>query len=61
MRLTMELDLWSQPIAGWLQAKGGPRQDFVGMLELISLLEALRQGSGSEAASDPTPEQPGNG
>jgi hypothetical protein len=43
MRLTIEIDPRSQPIAGWLQPKGEPRREFVGMLELISLLEALRE------------------
>jgi hypothetical protein len=42
MRLTIEIDPGSQPIAGWLQPDGGRKQEFVGMLELISLLEELR-------------------
>jgi hypothetical protein len=43
MRLTIEIDARSQPIAGWLQPNGGPREEFVGLLELISLLEELRK------------------
>jgi hypothetical protein len=43
MRLTIELDTHSQPIAGWLQPDGEPRREFAGMLELISLLEELRE------------------
>jgi hypothetical protein len=43
MRLTIEILTRSQPIAGWLQPDGQPRREFVGMLELISLLEELRE------------------
>jgi hypothetical protein len=43
VRLTIEIDPSSQPIAGWLQPNGEPKRDFVGILELISLLEWLRE------------------
>jgi hypothetical protein len=43
MRLTIEIDPRSQPIAGWLQPNGEPRREFVGMLELVSMLEGLRE------------------
>jgi hypothetical protein len=43
MRLTIEIHAHSRPIAGWLQADGEPRREFAGMLELISLLEELRE------------------
>jgi hypothetical protein len=46
MRLTIELDALAQPIMGWLKRTGEPKQEFVGMLELISLLEQLRDRSG---------------
>jgi hypothetical protein len=59
MRMTMELDLRSQPIAGWLQAEGRQRQEFEGVMELIALLEALREGAAAEATDDPTSEPPG--
>ena len=43
MRLMIEIDTHSRPIAGWLQPDGEPRREFAGMLELISLLEELRE------------------
>jgi hypothetical protein len=52
MRLTIEIDPRSQPIAGWLQPKGEPRQEFVGMLELISHLEELRERPPRAPAKD---------
>jgi hypothetical protein len=59
MRMTMELDLRSQPIAGWLQAEGRERQEFEGMLELMALLEALREDPAADATADQTSEPPG--
>ena len=58
MRLTIELDPCSQPIAGWMQANGEPRRGFVGMLELISLLEGLRERPPQPTAPDRTPGVP---
>lgn len=52
MRLTIEIDPCSQPIAGWLQPNGEPRRGFVGMLELISLLEGLRERPPQPPATD---------
>ena len=43
MRLTIEIDFGAQPIAGWLEPEGESRREFVGMLELSSLLERLRE------------------
>jgi hypothetical protein len=43
MRITLELDPTAEPIAGWLQCAGEEREEFEGMVELIALLEALRE------------------
>lgn len=41
-RLTIELELHAEPITGWLAYEHGPRQAFVGWLQLSALLEAAR-------------------
>lgn len=43
VRVTIEFDPASAPITGWFQREERPRQEFRGMLELISLLEAARE------------------
>lgn len=51
VRLTMELSLEARPIHGWLEPEGGPRSEFVGLIDLVAALEALqRQGSTGGAA-----------
>ena len=42
VRVTLEFDPASAPIMGWCQWEERPREEFRGMLELISLLEAGR-------------------
>lgn len=56
MRMTIELDPGRQPIRGWLQEAMGPRREFDGMLELLCLLEEMR-----ERAALQTPRQLTNG
>ncbi len=43
MRICIELDDDAQPIAGWVERVGKPRREFRGMLELMTLLQELRQ------------------
>ena len=42
MRLTIEIHDDQGAVAGWLEGGGQPRRSFVGMLELIALLDAMR-------------------
>jgi hypothetical protein len=54
VRVTIEFDPASAPITGWLQREERPWQEFRGMLELISLLEAARDHAvrgGAESAA----------
>jgi hypothetical protein len=48
MHITIELDPTARPIAGRLERTGHPAQRFEGMLELISLLEALCERPASQ-------------
>jgi hypothetical protein len=40
-RLILDLEP-GEPIAGWIEGDGAPRQRFDGLLELIALLEGAR-------------------
>jgi hypothetical protein len=51
VRMTIEFDGLSTPMVGWLVEEGGIRQEFQGMLELISLLEAARRSAQRDAES----------
>ncbi len=42
VRVIIEFDPASVPIMGWFQREERPREEFRGMLELITLLEAAR-------------------
>ena len=42
VRLTIEIHDDEGAVAGWLEGDGHPRRPFVGMLELIALLDAVR-------------------
>jgi hypothetical protein len=42
VRVTIEFDPASAPITGWFQREERTREEFRGMLELITLLEAAR-------------------
>lgn len=46
IRITLEIKPSSEPIAGWAEAETGERRPFVGMLELIGMLESARAGAG---------------
>lgn len=53
VRLTLELDSAQLPITGWVETSQGQRRSFIGMLELIGLVERARDGRGLDAhASD---------
>jgi len=43
VRLTIEIRDDEGAVAGWLAGNGHPRRPFVGMLELIALLDAVRR------------------
>jgi hypothetical protein len=47
IRLTVAIDAARRPITGWIEAAAGEQRPFVGMLELIALLEGAREGSAS--------------
>jgi hypothetical protein len=42
VRVTIEIHDDEGAVSGWLEADDHPRRPFVGMLELISLLDAVR-------------------
>ena len=42
VRVTIEIHDDEGAVAGWLEGDGHPRRPFVGMLELIALLDAVR-------------------
>jgi hypothetical protein len=42
VRVTIEIHDDGGAVAGWLEGDGHPRRPFVGMLELIALLDAVR-------------------
>ena len=42
VRLTIEIHDDEDVVVGWLEGDGHPRRPFVGMLELIGLLDAVR-------------------
>jgi hypothetical protein len=42
VRLTIEIRDDEGAVAGWLEGDGHPRRAFVGMLELIALLDSVR-------------------
>jgi hypothetical protein len=51
VRMTIEFDGLSTPTVGWLVEEGGTRQEFQGMVELISLIEAARRSAQPDAES----------
>lgn len=55
--MTIEFDPTSTPIMGWLVGDKRPRQEFQGMLELISLVEAARRAARSDAAASGSPDR----
>jgi hypothetical protein len=44
IRLTVDLDRDAEPPSGWIEDEHGERREFVGLLELISLLDSPRAG-----------------
>ena len=40
LHLVLELKAETEPISGWIEADGGRRSEFVGLLALVSQLEA---------------------
>jgi hypothetical protein len=42
VRVTIEIHDEEGAVVGWLEGVGHPRRPFVGMLELIALLDAVR-------------------
>jgi hypothetical protein len=54
VRVTMELSLEGRPLRGWLEPEGGPRSEFVGMIDLVAALEGLQlersSGQGERAS-----------
>ena len=50
LRLEIDVQLGSEPIAGHIRTDRGDAHDFIGMLELIGLLDAARE--------QPTPASP---
>lgn len=36
LRLTIEFSLAERPIQGWLEAEGGTRGEFVGLVDLVA-------------------------
>ncbi len=55
VRVTIELDPASRPIVGWFEQQHRPPQEFRGILELISLLEAAREPSLEEPMKRESP------
>lgn len=50
VQVMLEIDSTAEPIAGWMHTAAFERRRFVGMLELISLLEQMRDdGPGEES------------
>jgi hypothetical protein len=43
MRLTVELEMGSEPIAGSVRESGGEAHRFAGYMDLMALLERLRE------------------
>jgi hypothetical protein len=43
VRVTIELIDDHGAVSGWFEPEGRPRRSFVGMLELMAMLDALRQ------------------
>lgn len=58
VRVTIEFDPTSAPIKGWLKREECAGQEFQGMLELISLLEAARDHS-VRGGPEPAARRPG--
>ena len=54
------LELGRETIKGWVQEAGAARREFEGMLELLALLEEIRQRAGraSRATNRDSPERP---
>lgn len=55
MRLVVDLESDVNPPSGWLTDEGGIRHRFVGLMQLLSLVETLRLGGTPEreAGSEP--------
>lgn len=53
MQIIIDLDPRVRPISGWVQHGREPREEFQGMVELISLLDAAREQAASEAGAPP--------
>ena len=43
MRFTIEIEKDGDAASGWVEAAGGRRRRFVGLLELIALLDGARE------------------
>ena len=50
VRLTLGIDAEREPITGWIEDDLGSRRDFVGMLELVALLEGARRPHTAEGS-----------
>ena len=48
IHVTLAIDAVSEPITGWIQGATGSRRAFIGILELIALLEGVRETGGVE-------------
>lgn len=49
LHLSLELEVDSEPIKGWLQAERGERREFEGWMELAAALEVLIEGGADDA------------
>jgi hypothetical protein len=47
--VTLKIESGAKPISGWIEAGRGDRRRFVGMLELIGALDAIRLPPEAEA------------
>jgi hypothetical protein len=52
VRLTIEIIDDHGAVSGWLEPEGRPRRSFIGMLELMAMLDALRQVRSATVEAD---------
>ena len=48
LRISIEIDPGTEPVAGWIAVAGAAPRPFVGWMELVHLIDRARHPSGEE-------------
>jgi hypothetical protein len=52
VQVTLSIDRAGEPISGWLESPSALRRPFVGILDLVGLLERARTGAAGGGGGD---------